>query len=49
MAKYIHEGWSKGGDDIPQPTGIVLGGNLRRGAREDRRANTRERERMRLR
>ena len=29
MAKLIHDGWSKPGDDIPQPVGIVLGGNLR--------------------
>jgi hypothetical protein len=29
MAKLINKGWSKPGDDIPQPVGIVLGSNLR--------------------
>jgi hypothetical protein len=29
MVKHIHEGWSKSFDEIPQPVGIVLGGNLR--------------------
>ena len=30
MGKVIHEGWSRPGDDIPQPTGIVMGRNLRK-------------------
>ena len=30
MAKLINKGWSKPGDEIPQPIGIVLGSNLRR-------------------
>jgi hypothetical protein len=29
MAKVIDKGWSKPGDEIPQPVGVVLGGNLR--------------------
>ena len=29
MAKLIHKGWSKPGDEIPQPIGIVPGNNLR--------------------
>ena len=27
--KHIHKGWAKPGDEIAQPVGIVLGGNLR--------------------
>jgi hypothetical protein len=27
--KHIHKGWAKLGDEIAQPVGIVLGGNLR--------------------
>jgi hypothetical protein len=30
MAKHIHKGWSKPGDEIPQPISVVLGGNLRK-------------------
>jgi hypothetical protein len=30
MAKLINQGWAKPGDEIPQPVGAVLGGNLRR-------------------
>ena len=33
MAKHIYKGWSKPGDEIPQPVGIVLGGNLRQNSR----------------
>ncbi len=29
MAQLINLGWSKPGDEIPQPVGVVLGGNLR--------------------
>jgi hypothetical protein len=29
-AKHIQLGWSKPGDDIPQPTSIVMGANLRK-------------------
>ena len=29
MGKVIHEGWSTSEDDIPQPTSIVMGRNLR--------------------
>jgi hypothetical protein len=29
MGKLIIEGWSKPGDEIPQPTGILMGRNLR--------------------
>jgi hypothetical protein len=29
MAKHIHEGWSKPGDEIPQPTDVMMGRNLR--------------------
>jgi hypothetical protein len=31
--KHIHKGWSKPGDEIPQPIGVVLGGNLRQGSK----------------
>ena len=30
MAKLINRGWSKPGDEIPQPIFVVLGGNLRK-------------------
>jgi hypothetical protein len=30
MAKHIHGGWYKPGDEIPQPNFVVLGGNLRK-------------------
>jgi hypothetical protein len=30
MAKHIQLGWSKPGDDVPQPTSIVMGANLRK-------------------
>ena len=30
MAKVINKGWSKPGDEIPQPVGVVLGGNQSR-------------------
>jgi hypothetical protein len=30
MGKVIHRGWSKPGDDIPQPTSIITGTNLRK-------------------
>ena len=30
MGKLIIEGWSKPGDEIPQPVGIVMGRNLRK-------------------
>jgi hypothetical protein len=33
MAKHIHEGWSKPGDEIPQPNFVVLGGNLRKNSK----------------
>jgi hypothetical protein len=29
MGRVTHHGWSKPGDDIPQPVGIVMGRNLR--------------------
>jgi hypothetical protein len=29
MGTVTHHGWSKPGDDIPQPVGIVMGRNLR--------------------
>ena len=32
MAKLIYKGWLKPGDEIPQPMGVVLGGNLRQNA-----------------
>ena len=32
MAKYTYVGWYKPDDEIPQPIGIVLGGNLRQNA-----------------
>jgi len=32
MAKLIYKGWLKPGDEIPQPIGVVLGGNLRQNA-----------------
>jgi hypothetical protein len=30
MAIHIQQGWSKPGDEIPQPVGIVMGANLRK-------------------
>jgi hypothetical protein len=30
MGKVTHHGWYKPGDDIPQPTGIIMGRNLRK-------------------
>jgi hypothetical protein len=30
MGKLINEGWSKPGDEIPQPTSIIMGRNLRK-------------------
>jgi len=33
MAKLINKGWSKPGDEIPQPIGVVLGGNLKQGSK----------------
>ena len=30
--KLINRGWAKPGDEIPQPIGVVLGGNLRQNA-----------------
>ena len=30
MGTVKHHGWSKPGDDIPQPTSIIMGKNLRR-------------------
>ena len=30
MAKHIQEGWVTSSDDIPQPTGIIMGRNLRK-------------------
>ena len=29
MAKHIHQGWAKPGDEIPQPIGVALGNKLR--------------------
>ena len=29
MGKYIYKGLYKDSDEIPQPIGVVLGGNLR--------------------
>jgi hypothetical protein len=29
MAKLINQGWSKRGDEIRQPIGVVLGGDLK--------------------
>jgi len=29
MAKLIYEGWSKPGEEIPQPISVVLGSNLK--------------------
>jgi hypothetical protein len=29
MGTVTHHGWSKPGDEIPQPTGIIMGRNLR--------------------
>jgi hypothetical protein len=31
--KPIIKGWSKPGDEIPQPIGVVLGGNLRQNSK----------------
>jgi len=33
MAKLINKGWSKPGDEIPQPISVLLGGNLRQASR----------------
>jgi hypothetical protein len=33
MAKYTYLGWYKPGDKIPQPIGVVLGGNLKQGSK----------------
>jgi hypothetical protein len=33
MAKLIYKGWSKPGEEIPQPIGVVLGGNLRQNSK----------------
>jgi hypothetical protein len=33
MAKLIYKGWSKPGEEIPQPISVVLGNNLRQGSR----------------
>jgi hypothetical protein len=30
MAKHIHHGWSTSEDEIPQPTSIITGQNLRK-------------------
>jgi hypothetical protein len=30
MGTVTHHGWLKPGDEIPQPTGIVMGRNLRK-------------------
>ena len=30
MGKFINHGWSKPGDDIPQPVSLVTGANLRK-------------------
>jgi hypothetical protein len=30
MGTVVLHGWSKPGDEIPQPTGIVMGRNLRK-------------------
>jgi hypothetical protein len=32
MGTVKHHGWSKPGDEIPQPVGIVMGRNLRKPA-----------------
>jgi len=31
--KLINRGWSKPGDEIPQPNFVVLGGNLRKNSK----------------
>jgi hypothetical protein len=31
--KHIHRGWLKPGEEIPQPIGVVLGGNLRQSSK----------------
>jgi hypothetical protein len=33
MAKLIYKGWSKAGEEIPQPISIVLGNNLRQNSK----------------
>jgi hypothetical protein len=33
MAKVINKGWSKPGDEIPQPISVVLGKNLRQNSK----------------
>jgi hypothetical protein len=30
MGKVTHQGWSKPGDEIPMPVGIVMGANVRK-------------------
>ena len=30
MGKVTHHGWSKPGDEIAQPVGVVMGANLRK-------------------
>jgi hypothetical protein len=34
MGKVTHHGWSKPSDEIPQPTSILLGSNLRKNSEQ---------------